>query len=121
MVKIEPITPPQPPTKLEFLENLKQYINSASNDTWYINGSYYYSEKSALLAEYNYEPTLADLETSPDLLEWFEEFQSEEQRKRVSSTIFEKHFNGDWRSGQEVQKAVITQRLYQTSPNSTQE
>ena len=117
MVKIEPITPPQPPTKLEFLENLKQYINSASNDTWYINGSYYYSEKSALLAEYNYEPTLADLETSPDLLEWFEEFQSGELR----GSIFEEYFNGDWRSGQEVHKVVITQRLYQTSPNSTQE
>ena len=102
MVKIEPMTPPQPPTKLEFLEYLKQEY-SASNDL-------------ALLAEYNYEPTLADLETSPDLLEWFEWFQSEEHRKN----IFEGYFNGDWRSGQEVQKVVITHRLYQTSPNSTQ-
>ena len=116
MVKIEPITPPQPPTKLEFLENLKQYINSASNDTWYINGSYYYSEKSALLAEYNYEPTLADLETDPYLLEWFKRFESEELRKRN----FKEYFNDDWRSGQEVHKVVITQRFYQTSPNSTQ-
>ena len=106
MVKIEPITPPQPPTKLEFLEYLKQEY-SASND-------------SALLAEYNYEPTLADLETSPDLLEWFEEFQSEELRRRVSLSIFEEYFNGDWRSGQEIHKLVITQRLYQTSPNYTQ-
>ena len=70
-----------------------------------------------LLAEYGYEPTLADLETSPDLLEWFEEFQSGELR----GSIFEEYFNGDWRSGQEVHKVVITQRLYQTSPNSTQE
>ena len=88
MVKMEPITPPQPPTKPEFLE--------------------YYSL---------YEYELADLESSPDLLEWFEEFQSEELRKN----IFEEYFNGDWRSGQEVHKVVITQRLYQTSPNSTQE
>ena len=85
---MEPITPPQPPTKPEFLE--------------------YYSL---------YEYELADLESSPDLLEWFEEFQSEELRKN----IFEEYFNGDWRSGQEVHKVVITQRLYQTSPNSTQE
>ena len=69
------------------------------------------------LAEYGYQPTLSDLETSPDLLEWFEWFQSEELRKN----IFEEYFNGDWRSGQEVHKVVITQRLYQTSPNSTQE
>jgi len=101
MVKIEPITPPQPPTKLEFLEYLKQY--------------------SDILAEYNYEPTLADFETSPDLLEWFEEFQSEELRERVSLSIFDESFNCDWRSGQEVHKVVLTQRLYQTSPNSTQE
>ena len=94
MVKIEPMTPPQPPTKLEFLEYLKP-----------------------LLAEYNYEPTLADLETYPDLLEWFEEFQSEELRE----SILEEYFNCDWRSGQEIHKVVITQRLYQPSPNSTQE
>ena len=92
MVKMEPITPPQPPTKPDFLE--------------------YYSL---------YEYELADLESSPDLMEWFEEFQSEELRKRVSLIIFEEYFNGDWRSGQEVHKVVITQRLYQTSPNSTQE
>ena len=73
------------------------------------------------LAEYGYEPTLADLESSPDLLKWFEEFQSEELRKRVSLSIFEEYFNGDWRLGQEIHKVVITQRLYQTSPNSTQE
>ena len=34
---------------------------------------------------------------------------------------FEEYFNGDWRLGQEVHKLVITQRLYQTSPNSTQD
>ena len=93
---MEPITPPQPPTKPEFLE--------------------YYSL---------YEYELADLESSPDLLEWFEEFQSEELRKRVSlmrKSIYHEYFNGlDWRSGQEVHKVVITLRLYQTSPNSKQE
>jgi len=118
MVKIEPITPPQPPTKLEFLEYLKQEYSG------YYDSHYDYSiyiKESALLAEYNYEPTLADLETSPDLMEWFEEFQSEELRKRVSLSIFEEYFNGDWRSGQELHKVVVTQRLYQTSPNSTQE
>jgi len=73
-----------------------------------------------LLAEYNFEPTLADLESSPEFLKWFEDFQSFEIRKKVLSTTFEEYFHGDWRSGQEVHKVVITQRLYQTSPNSTQ-
>ena len=131
MVKIEPITPLQPPTKLDFLEYLKQEY-STSNDSYYdYHDSYYgyydsyynyqyYSKEELLLAEYNYEPTLADLETSTDLLNWFEEFQLEELRKRVSLIIFDEYFNGDWRSGQEVNKVVITQRLYQTSPTSTQ-
>ena len=95
MVKMEPLEPLQPPSKFEFLEYL--------------------------LAEYGYEATLADLETSTQLLNGFEWFQSEELRKRVSLSIFEEYFDGDWRSGQEVHKVVITQRLYQTSPNSTQE
>ena len=118
MVKIEPITPPQPPTKLDFLEYLKHEY-STSKDSHYINDSYNIND--SLLAEYGYEPTVADLESSPDLLKWFEEFQSEELRKRVSLSIFEEYFNGDWRLGQEVHKVVITQRLYQTSPNSTQD
>ena len=71
-----------------------------------------------LLAEYGYEPTLADIETSPYLLQWFEKFQSEELRKSI---FFEEYFLDNWRSGQEVHKIVITQRLYQTSPNSTQD
>ena len=61
----------------------------------------------------HYDYDLADLENSLDLLEWFELFQS---RNR-----FEEYFNDDWRSGQEVHKVVITQRIYQTSPDSTQE
>ena len=71
-----------------------------------------------LLAEYGYEPTLADLDTSPYLLQWFEKFQSEKVRRIL---LLEEYFNGDWRSGREIYKVVITQRLYQTSPNSTQE
>ena len=34
--------------------------------------------------------------------------------------IIEEHFNGDWRVGEEISKVVVTQRFYQTSPNSTQ-
>ena len=34
--------------------------------------------------------------------------------------IIEEYFYGDWRKRQEFQKVVITQRLYQISPNSTQ-
>ena len=120
---MEPITLPQPPTKLEFLEYLNQEYWAL--EAYYCGYFYGYNngcdEKVTLLAEYNFDPTLADLETASNLLEWFEDFQSEELRKRVSLTSFEKHFNGDWRSGQEFQKVVITQRLYQTSPNSTQE
>ena len=124
MVKIEPITPPQPPTKLEFLEYLDyEFGYEYGHEYGYEYGyeySYEYSYDYALLAEYNFEPTLADLETSPGLLEWFEQFQSEEMREIVFLSIFEEYFNGDWRSGQEFHKVVITQRLYQTSSNSTQ-
>ena len=34
--------------------------------------------------------------------------------------IFEEYFYDDWRKGEEIQRIVITQRLYQTSPSSTQ-
>ena len=34
--------------------------------------------------------------------------------------IIEEYFLGDWRKGHEIQKVVITQRLYQISSNSTQ-
>ena len=34
--------------------------------------------------------------------------------------VIEEYFGGDWRSGQEIRKIVITQRFYQISPNSTQ-
>ena len=41
-------------------------------------------------------------------------------RSRSTSDIIEEYFNGDWRKGKEIRNVVITQRLYQTSPNSTQ-
>ena len=34
--------------------------------------------------------------------------------------VIQQYFRGDWRSGQEISKIVITQRFYQISPNSTQ-
>ena len=34
--------------------------------------------------------------------------------------IIEEYFDGNWREGQEIHEVVITQRLYQTSPNSKQ-
>ena len=58
--------------------------------------------------------TSADLENSSYYLDWFERWESQ------YLNIFEKYFNGDWRKGKEIHKAVITQRLYQTSPDSTQ-
>ena len=64
--------------------------------------------------EFGYNSTLA--ETSPYFLEFFEKFQSEQLRK----SIYGDYFSGDWRSGQEVHKVVITKRLYQISPESIQ-
>ena len=34
--------------------------------------------------------------------------------------VIEEYFVGDWRSGREISKIVITQRFYQISPYSTQ-
>ena len=94
MIQMEPIPPAQPPTKLEFLEYLTEYHKK------------YFPNFVAEL----------DILELPYYNEWFERYQSEEIRK----SFFEDYFNDDWRSGQEVHKLVITQRLYQTSPNSTQ-
>ena len=66
MVKMEPLEPPQPPSKFEFLE--------------------------FLLAEYGYEATLADLETSTYLLNGFEWFQLEELRKKSIFVYFGRVF-----------------------------
>ena len=40
--------------------------------------------------------------------------------QKITPNVIEEYFNGDWRKGQEIQKVVITQRLYQISSNSTQ-
>ena len=39
---------------------------------------------------------------------------------RSSLNVIEEYFNGNLREGQEIHQVVITQRLYQTSSNSTQ-
>ena len=42
------------------------------------------------------------------------------ENSKSTPDVIEEYFNGDWRTGQEIQKVVITQRLYQISSNSTQ-
>ena len=96
-VKIEPPVNAQPPTKFEFLEYLK--VN------------YDFTEK--YFKEYQEEAL-------HEFLNEFEWFKMREMYSNATFDIFSEYFNGDWRKGQEVHKVVITKRLYQTSPNSTQ-
>ena len=42
------------------------------------------------------------------------------QKKNSKMGISEEYFSGDWREGREIRKLVLTQRLYQISPTSTQ-
>ena len=42
------------------------------------------------------------------------------QKKNSERGISEEYFSVDWREGREIRKLVLTQRLYQISPNSTQ-
>ena len=51
----------------------------------------------------------------PPPADWRGQFPS-----KSTLDVIEEYFNGDWRLGQEVHKVIITQRLYQTSPDSTQ-
>ena len=51
----------------------------------------------------------------PPPLDWLGRFPSMSKLDNI-----EEYFRGDWRLGQEITKIVITQRFYQTSPNSTQ-
>ena len=98
MVKIEPSEPIQPPTIEEFIENILGY------------------------PEYFYVPDNATL------LQFFENFESyklwqlsgAQNERIVQGYVIEENFVGDWRKGKEIHKVVITQRLYQTSPTSTQ-
>ena len=118
MIKMEPITLPQPPTKLEFLEYVKQYLKQYGNwptlladlshlfEYGYGYGygyeygytsyeyDYGYEYEDVTSFEYRYEPTLADFETSPHLLQLFEIFRSVVLQK----SIFEDYFIGDWSS-----------------------
>ena len=36
-----------------------------------------------------------------------------------SLDIIDKYFDGDWRRGKEIQRVIITNRLYQISPDQT--
>ena len=124
MVKIEQFPSPQPAKNNEYLEFLKncvyeyeKYNETLVNKEFHYLDEYYpygYSYAYYPTLEFDYEQTLADLKTSPYFLRCFEEFQW----KKLG--IFVEHFNGDWRSGQEIHKIVITQRLYQTSNYSKQ-
>ena len=50
----------------------------------------------------------------------FDPPQSYWYTSKSTINVIEEYFHGDWRMGQEIQKVVITQRLYQISSNSTQ-
>ena len=52
--------------------------------------------------------------------EAFEPPQSGLETSNSTLDVIEEYFLGDWRKGHEIQKAVITQRLYQISSNSIQ-
>ena len=98
VVKIEPSEPLQPPTIEELIE---QIVQNPSADYWY-----------------------GDLELL-EFLQYFEWYKMQELTKAqneriVQGYVIEENFVGDWRKGQEIHKVVITQRLYQTSPTSTQ-
>ena len=41
-------------------------------------------------------------------------------KSNLTLDIIEEYFSGGWRKGKEIQKVVITQRLYQISSNLTQ-
>ena len=94
MVKIEPPVQAQPPTKSEFFEHLENKYN--------MTGEVYQEE---------------DLR---EFLIFFEWFKMREMYPDATFDIFAEYFDCDWRKGHEVHKVVITKRLYQTSPNSTQ-
>ena len=101
MIKIEPLELPQP-TKFEFLEFIDQTYN------WYN-----YAMENASI-DYLYDLYYDYLD---DNLEWF---QLKKVKEDLLKSIFEEHFNGDWRKGHEFHKIVITSRLYQISSTAAQ-
>ena len=52
--------------------------------------------------------------------EAFDSPQSSLESSKSTLDFIEEYFYGDWRKGKEIQKVVITQRLYQISSNSKQ-
>ena len=95
MVQIQPLEPPEPPTKFDFMEYLDDSFGWLQ----------FYSMNFNL--DYQWYDYLINN------LEWF-------QYRELSMLYFEMPFNGDWRQGHEFSKIVITQRFYQISPSSTQ-
>ena len=95
MIKLEPLSP-QPFTEDKFLE----YLRGISQE---------YPE------EFDFEDFI---QNRTAFLYAFEGYQY------INQFMLEAYnteiFNGDWREGKEIRKVVITRRLYQISPNSTQ-
>ena len=95
---MEPSEPIQPPTIEEFMQNILKYP-----------GSYPLPDDATLLEFFEY-------------FEWYKyrELSEAQHARIVEGYVIEENFVGDWRKGREIHKVVITQRLYQTSPTSTQ-
>ena len=96
MVKIEPLQLSRPANSSDFFEYVRK--------------------------EYGFEETdfgdiPSDIRSS--LSDEFNRFWSEKESMILRSYI-EENFDGDWRMGKEICKVVLTQKFYQTSPNSTQ-
>ena len=102
MVAIEPTEPLQPPTIEEFMEQVLKYPGS-------FQMLYHLPDDAPLITFFEY-------------FEWYKsrELAQAQNERIVQGYVIEENFVGDWRKGQEIHKVVITQRLYQTSPTSTQ-
>ena len=53
----------------------------------------------------------------------FEAFNADFEPQLLSKStqdLIEEYFHDEWQRGKEIRKVIITQRLYQTSPNSVQ-
>ena len=96
MVKIEPLQLSRPANSSDFFEYVRK--------------------------EYGFEETdfgdiPSDIRSS--LSDEFNRFWSEKE-SMILRSYMEEYFDGDWRMGKEIRKVVLTQKIYQTSPNSTQ-
>ena len=115
MVRIEPLLPLQNyyelPTKFEFLEYLHDYESPFNSTLWSENISIDYLYDNLDDISFGQNKSLNDFLN--ENLEWF-------QSKELFENIFQEYFNDNWRYGQPIRKVVISQRLYQISPNSTQ-